>query len=340
MALFGKQRLGIDLGTANTIIYIENKGIALREPSIVALNNETKAVIAFGKEAASLVGRTSDTYTTIYPIQAGVIADFELTKQMLAHFIKKALHRGFSKPEVVICVPTDVSKVERRAVVDALKELGIGRAMLVDKPFAAATGANLPVYEPKGQMIVDIGAGTTDIATISYGEIVCGLSSRNAGNAMNQAIKEMIRERYKMVIGDDVAEQIKLTLGNAVYTQDDAEDEMKVRGRNAGTGLPDAKQVEAKYVAQALEEVIQDISISVRKVLEQTPPELAADISDNGIILSGGGSMLKRLSERLHHEIGIAVHDVAQPYDCVAIGAGKLLKLMAQQAKIKERNAR
>ena len=340
MALFGSQRLGIDLGTANTIIYIENKGIALREPSIVAVNAETQAVIAFGKEAATLAGRTSDTYTTIYPIQDGVIADFALTKQMLAYFIKKALRRSFSKPEVVICVPTDISKVERRAVVDALKDLGIGRAMLVDEPFAAATGAGLVVYEPKGQMVIDVGAGTTDIATISYGEIVCGTSSRMAGNAMNQAIKDMVRERYKMIIGHDEAEEIKLKLGNAAYTEHDAEDEMKVRGQNAVTGLPDAKQVEAKYVAEALETVIKAISQAIRKVLEQTPPELAADISDNGIVLTGGGAMLRRLAERLSHEVGVVVHETQQPYDCVAIGAGKLLKLMAQQAKIKERNAR
>ena len=288
MALFGKQRLGIDLGTANTIIYIENKGIALREPSIIAINSETKEVVAYGKEAAALVGRTSDKYETIHPIQDGVIADFSLTKQLLAFFIKKALHRSLSKPEVVISVPSNISKVERRAVVDALKDLGIGRAMIIDESFSAAVGANLPIYEPRGHLLVDIGAGTTNIALISYGEVVKSLTSRAAGNAMNQAIKELT----------------------------------------------------AAVVAQGLDEVIRQIATGIRQVLEVTPPELAADISENGIVLTGGAALLKRLPERLHDSVGVPVHLSQQPIDAVAIGAGKMLKTMTDQAKEKERNAR
>ena len=332
MALFGKQRLGIDLGTANTIIYIENKGIALREPSIIAINSETKEVVAYGKEAAALVGRTSDKYETIHPIQDGVIADFSLTKQLLAFFIKKALHRSLSKPEVVISVPSNISKVERRAVVDALKDLGIGRAMIIDESFSAAVGANLPIYEPRGHLLVDIGAGTTNIALISYGEVVKSLTSRAAGNAMNQAIKELVRTHYHLVIGDQAAEDLKLSIGNAAYADYDKEDTLVVKGRNSGTGLP--------VVAQGLDEVIRQIATGIRQVLEVTPPELAADISENGIVLTGGAALLKRLPERLHDSVGVPVHLSQQPIDSVAIGAGKMLKTMTDQAKEKERNAR
>lgn len=340
MALFGKQRLGIDLGTANTIIYIENKGIALREPSIIAINSETKEVVAYGKEAAALVGRTSDKYETIHPIQDGVIADFSLTKQLLAFFIKKALHRSLSKPEVVISVPSNISKVERRAVVDALKDLGIGRAMIIDESFSAAVGANLPIYEPRGHLLVDIGAGTTNIALISYGEVVKSLTSRAAGNAMNQAIKELVRTHYHLVIGDQAAEDLKLSIGNAAYADYDKEDTLVVKGRNSGTGLPDSKEVTAAVVAQGLDEVIHQIATGIRQVLEVTPPELAADISENGIVLTGGAALLKRLPERLHDSVGVPVHLSQQPIDAVAIGAGKMLKTMTDQAKEKERNAR
>ena len=311
MALFGKQRLGIDLGTANTIIYIENKGIALREPSIIAINSETKEVVAYGKEAAALVGRTSDKYETIHPIQDGVIADFSLTKQLLAFFIK-----------------------------NALKDLGIGRAMIIDESFSAAVGANLPIYEPRGHLLVDIGAGTTNIALISYGEVVKSLTSRAAGNAMNQAIKELVRTHYHLVIGDQAAEDLKLSIGNAAYADYDKEDTLVVKGRNSGTGLPDSKEVTAAVVAQGLDEVIRQIATGIRQVLEVTPPELAADISENGIVLTGGAALLKRLPERLHDSVGVPVHLSQQPIDAVAIGAGKMLKTMTDQAKEKERNAR
>lgn len=340
MGLFSKQRLGIDLGTANTIIYIDNKGIALREPSIVARNKQTGEIVAYGKEAAKLVGRTSDTYETIRPMRDGVIADFSLTKQMLSHFIKQAIHRSVSKPEVVICVPSSISKVERRAVVDAIKDLGISRAMIIEEPFAAAVGANLAINEPRGKMVVDIGGGTTDIATISYGEIVQGTTSRAGGSLMNETIMTYVRNHYQLAVGDYTAETIKIVLGNAQFTDQDKNDKLKVRGRNIATGVPDEAYIEAKIVAEAVDEVIQLIVTSIKQVLEKTPPELSADIIENGIVLTGGGSLLKRLPERLDAEIGIPVHLSNVPLDCVAIGAGKMLKQLDIQSKIAEKKAR
>lgn len=340
MGLFSKQRLGIDLGTANTIIYIDNKGIALREPSIVARNIHTGEIVAYGKEAAKLVGRTSDNIETIRPMRDGVIADFSLTKQMLSHFIKQAVHRSISRPEVVICVPSSISKVERRAVIDAIKDLGIHRAMIIEEPFAAALGANLAIEEPRGKMVVDIGGGTTNIATISYGEIVQGLSTRAGGSLMNETIMTYVRNHYQLAVGDYTAETIKIVLGNAKFSELDTSDKLKVRGRNVATNVPDEAYVEARIVAEAVDEVVQLIVTSIKQVLELTPPELSADIIENGIVLTGGGALLKRLPERLFDEIGIPVHLSNVPLDCVAIGAGKMLKQLDAQSKIAEKKAR
>ena len=212
--------------------------------------------------------------------------------------------------------------------------------MIIDESFSAVVGANLPIYEPRGHLLVDIGAGTTNIALISYGEVVKSLTSRAAGNAMNQAIKELVRTHYHLVIGDQAAEDLKLSIGNAAYADYDKEDTLVVKGRNSGTGLPDSKEVTAAVVAQGLDEVIRQIATGIRQVLEVTPPELAADISENGIVLTGGAALLKRLPERLHDSVGVPVHLSQQPIDAVAIGAGKMLKTMTDQAKEKERNAR
>ncbi|MBD3948693.1 rod shape-determining protein [Tuanshanicoccus lijuaniae] len=340
MALFGKQRIGIDLGTANTLIYIENKGIALREPSIVARKKDTKEVVAFGREAEQLVGRTSENFEMIRPLRDGVIADFSLTKLMLANFIKQAIHRTVSKPDVVICVPSNISKVERRAVIDAVKDLGIRKAMIVDEPYAAAIGAGLNIYEPRGKMIVDIGSGTTDIAVISYGEIVKGKAIVYAGHKMNELIMDCVREDYQLAIGYQVADEIKMKIGNALYTTHDEQDKLLIKGRNIATGMPDEKVVRAHRVAQALDEVIQPIMTAIKQVFEETPPELAVDVLDFGIILTGGGSLLKRLAERMQKELNIPVHLVDKPLDSVVVGAGKLLKEMERQSQQVERQAR
>ncbi|MBS4462575.1 MULTISPECIES: rod shape-determining protein [unclassified Facklamia] len=340
MALFGKERIGIDLGTANTLIYIENKGIALREPSIVARKKGTKEVVAFGREAEQLVGRTSENFEIIRPLRDGVIADFALTKLMLAYFIKKAIHRTVSKPDVVICVPSNISKVERRAVIDAIKDLGIRKAMIVDEPYAAAIGVGLNIYEPRGKMIVDIGSGTTDIAVISYGEIVKGKAIVYAGHKMNELIMDTVREDYQLAIGYQVADEIKCKIGNALYTTHDEQDKMLVKGRNIVTGMPDETVIRAQRISQVLDEVICPIITAIKQVFEETPPELAVDILDFGIILTGGGSLLKRLDERLYKELSIPVNLVDKPLDSVVSGAGKLLKEMERQSQQVERQAR
>lgn len=340
MAIFGKQRLGIDLGTANTLIYIENKGIALREPSIVAIKKDTKEAIAFGKEAEKLVGRTSENYEMIRPMKDGVIANFSLTKQMLSYFIKKAIQRSFTGPDVVICVPSNITKVERRAVIDAIKDIGIRKALIVDEPFAAAIGANLSIYEPRGKMIVDIGGGTTDIAVISYGEIVKGNAIVYGGQKMNEAILDYVRDRYQLAIGIAEAEKIKITIGNAQYTVHDEQDKIIVKGRNIATGLPEEKTIRAHVVAEAINEIISPIITAIKQVLEETPPELAVDILEIGIVLTGGGALLRRLPERIQQEVGIPVHLANLPLDTTVIGAGKLLREMENQARLVERDRR
>lgn len=337
---WNKQKIGIDLGTANTIIYIEKKGIALREPSIVAKQIETGEIVAYGREAERLVGRTSDKYEIIRPMRDGVIANFELTKKMLSHYIQEAVHRSFSRPEVVICVPSNISKLERRAMIDAIKDLGISRAMIIEEPFAAALGSDLSISEPRGKMVVDIGGGTTDVATISYGEIVDNNTSRAGGNRMNEAIQAVIREHYQLAIGYGDAELLKIELGNAKFTKDDENDKMVIKGRNIATGVPDERVIYARVVSKALDEVISMIVTSIKQVLEVTKPELSVDIMETGIVLSGGGALLKRLPERLYDEIGIPVHLSKTPLDSVAIGAGKMLKEMNRQGKEHERLSR
>ncbi|WP_124057570.1 rod shape-determining protein [Vaginisenegalia massiliensis] len=340
MAFFNKQRLGIDLGTSNTVIYIENKGIALREPSIVAQNKETNELVAFGREAESLVGRTSDKYEIIRPMRDGVIANFSVTKQMLAHFINQAMVRSLSRPEVVVCVPSQISKVEKRAVIDAIKDLGISRAMVVEEPFAAALGANLAIYEPRGKMVVDIGGGTTDVATLSYGQIVTGSTTRTGGGRINEVIMDFVRNHYHLAIGYATAEQIKKEIGNAQFTIQDENLSLKVKGRNIATGIPDEKVIKAHVISQAIDEVVQQLVLALKHVLEQTPPELSADIMESGIVLTGGGALLKRLPDRLHEEIGIPVHLARVPMDCVALGTGKILKEFSSRLKEQEKKAR
>lgn len=336
--LFGRQGIGIDLGTANTIIAIDRKGIALREPSIVAINKTTEEIIAYGKEAQELVGRTSDNYKIVRPMRDGVIANFSYTKEMLSHYIKRALRRSLSRPEVVICVPSNISKLERKAVIDAIKDLGIRRAMIVDEPFAAALGAGMDINEPKGRLICDIGGGTTDIATISFGEIVHDHTLRTGGNKMNESIMARILEKYQLSIGFDEAETIKQGIGNALIKPNDILESQEVAGRNISTGIPQKITIQSEDILEALNEVIHEIYQGLKAVLEVTQPELAVDIMETGIVLTGGGSLLRNLPERLERELGIPVRLADKPLDCVAIGAGKMIRTMQKESKSRERN--
>lgn len=340
MGIFGKQRLGIDLGTANTIIYVAGKGIALRQPSIIALDKENGQVMAYGKEAAKLVGRTSERYETIHPLRNGVIANFSLTKQMLSYFMQQAMKHSLTKPEVVICVPSKISKVERKAMVDAIRAIGINRAMIVEEAFAAAVGADLAIEEPRGKMVVDIGGGTTDLATISFGEIIHSDTLTYAGSAMNDEISNIVRHHHQVVISYYSAETLKMVIGNALQGPNDFNDKMMIKGRSVATGLPQKVQVDAQLVAKACDVVIQQIVLAIKQVLEQTPPELSADIMETGITLTGGGSLLKRLPERLTQETGLPVNLAKFPMDCAAIGAGNLFNELERQSLIMEKKSR
>lgn len=325
MALFGKQKIGIDLGTTNTQIYIHNKGIALREPSLVAIQKDTKEPVAYGKEAQQLMGKTSENYLLVSPIKEGVIADFSLTKKMLGYFIKKVLIRRSFGLDVVICVPSHISKVEKKAVVDAIKDLGIRRAMIVEESLAALVGVGIDIHQPVGQMIVDIGGGTTDIAVVSYGEVIVSESTVYSGQKMNDVIIEQIRESYQLVISQGTAEDIKIKVGNAHYTEVDKET-LWVQGRHSATRLPFERAIQAKDISDAIERVLVPLIQSIKFVIEQVPPELIVDIMANGIYLTGGGSLLKRLPERIQNEFNIPVHLAAAPLDTVAVGAGILVR--------------
>ncbi|MGF3073243.1 rod shape-determining protein [Facklamia sp. P12945] len=340
MGIFGKQQIGIDLGTSTTIIYIARKGIALRQPSIVAIDKESGEVVAYGKEASKLVGRTSNRYEMIYPIRKGVIANFSMTKMMLGHFITQALRHSFSKPEVVISSPSQISKVERKALIDAIKSLGINRAMIVEEAFVAALGANLAIEEARGKMIVDIGGGTTDIATLSYGEIVDSLTLSAASNNMNEEIQSQVRQEHNLIIGNYTAETLKIVIGEALYDPKEENDHLIVKGRDVITGVPNEAKVSTQTVAKAIDVVIHQIILGIKQVLELTPPELSADIMETGIILTGGGSLLKHLPERIEKELGLSVRRADLPIDCVAMGAGRMFNELDRQSSAIERSLR
>ena len=333
MSIFKKQRLGIDLGTANTVMYLEGKGIVLREPTMIARDMKTKALIAFGKEAKDLLGKTSENIEIIYPIQKGVIHHFDLTKQLLTYFIKKVSVKAIGRPEVVIAAPSNISKVERKAFIDAIRELGVHRAMIAEAPFAAAIGANIHFFAPLGRLMVDIGGGTTDIATLSYGEIVDKGMIPVGTQQMNQMIMTYVREHLGMIIGPQTAEDLKNQIGNAAYDPNEMNESVSVKGIDIATRAPIEKTVPEELVAQALNEVIEHITMKIREVLSVTPPELAADILSHGMSLCGGGALLKRLPERIQQDVGVPVNIVSNPMDVVAIGAGQLLDQMQHYSK-------
>jgi rod shape-determining protein MreB and related proteins len=316
--------LAIDLGTANTLVLAKNKGVVVYEPSIVAINKMTGKVEAVGKEAKEMVGRTPGNIIAIRPMKDGVIADFESTERMLDYFIKKAHNRNmWVRPRIVIGVPSEITQVEKRAVRDAAYRARATEVYLVEEAMAAAIGAGLPITEPSGNMIVDIGGGTTDVAVISLAGIVYSRSVRVAGNEMDEAIIQYIKKKYNLLIGERTAEQVKIELGSAFPM--DEELSMEIKGRNLMEGIPKTIVITDSEIREALSDTVATIVNTVHEALEKTPPELSADILDRGIVLTGGGAMLKKLDVRLREETGLPIALAEQPLYSVVLGAGKLL---------------
>lgn len=323
MGLFAKD-IGIDLGTANTLVHVKGKGIVVREPSVVAINSNTNEVLAVGDSAKEMIGRTPGNIVAIRPMKDGVIADFDVTQSMLKYFIKKAASFGaLSKPRVVICVPSGVTEVEKRAVEEATLAAGAKEAYLIEEPMAAAIGANLPVDEPSGSMVVDIGGGTSEVAVISLGGIVTSKSLRVAGDELDEAIVHYVKKEYNLMIGERTAEDIKTTIG-AAYPKP-KEESMEIRGRDLITGLPRNISITSSEIVDALKEPVNAIVDSIKYTLEKTPPELASDIMDRGIMLTGGGALLSGLNTLIKQETGMPVSIAENPLDCVVMGSGKVL---------------
>ncbi|EJS77961.1 cell shape-determining protein MreB [Bacillus cereus] len=318
--------LGIDLGTANTLVYVKGKGVVLREPSVVALQTDTKQIVAVGSDAKQMIGRTPGNVVALRPMKDGVIADYETTATMMKYYIQQAQKsNGFfsRKPYVMVCVPSGITAVERRAVIDATRQAGARDAYPIEEPFAAAIGANLPVWEPTGSMVVDIGGGTTEVAIISLGGIVTSQSVRVAGDDMDDSIIQYIKKSYNLMIGERTAEALKLEIGSA--GEPEGIEPMEIRGRDLVSGLPKTVLIQPEEIADALKDTVDAIVESVKNTLEKTPPELAADIMDRGIVLTGGGALLRNLDKVISEETNMPVLVAENPLDCVAIGTGKAL---------------
>jgi rod shape-determining protein MreB len=324
--LFGmlSHDMAIDLGTANTLVYVRGEGIVLREPSIVAVQKGTDHVLSVGSEAKAMLGRTPGSIVAIRPMREGVIADFEVTERMLRHFIKKVhRRRGLAKPRIVISTPSSVTEVERRAVRDSALQAGARDVFLIDEPMAAAIGAGLPIDEPTGNMIVDMGGGTTEVAVISLGGMVEFNSVRVAGQKLDEAITNYVRRAYNVAIGERTAENIKINIGSAHPLKQELR--MEIKGRDLVTGLPRTLEVTSQEIRGALQEPLQRIIDAVKITLEKTPPELSADIVERGIFLAGGTALLKNLDQRLREETGVPVNLAEDPLTCVVMGAGRVL---------------
>lgn len=325
--MFSKD-IGIDLGTANTLVYMRGKGIIIREPSVVAVDVKMDRVRYVGQEAKDVIGRTPGSIVAVRPLKDGVIADFDMTTSMLQEFIRKALKgRAFagSRVRVIICIPSGVTAVERRAVKEATQNAGAKRVSIIEEPMAAAIGAGLPVAEPTGSMIVDIGGGTSEVAVISLGGIVTSRSVRVAGDEFDSSIINYIKKKYNLLIGERTAENIKIVIGSA-YPYADNEPSMDIKGRNLLNGLPENITVTSEEIREALSEPLSHVIEAIKVTLEKTPPELAADIIDQGIMLAGGGALLKGLDLLIHAETGMPVKVAERPLDCVADGTGKVLE--------------
>lgn len=321
--MFGKD-IGIDLGTANVLIYVKGQGIVLNEPSVVAIDSESKKPLAVGAEAREMLGRTPGKVQAIRPLKDGVIADFEITEIMLNHFIRKVNGKSwFSRPRILICCPSNITQVEKNAIKEAAERTGAKKVYLEEEPKVAAVGAGMDISKPSGNMVIDIGGGTTDVAILSLGGIVTSASIKIAGNAFDSDIMKYIKEKYKLLIGDRTAEEIKMTIGTVFV--DSKREKMEVRGRDLVTGLPHTITITSEEVEEALRESVYMIVNTAKNVLENTPPELAADIIDKGIVLTGGGALIDGFDKLLSHELKVPVFVAESPLTCVAEGTGILL---------------
>ncbi|MDQ0285053.1 rod shape-determining protein MreB [Desulfofundulus luciae] len=320
--------IGIDLGTANVLVYVKGKGIVLREPSVVAINKENARVIAVGSEARRMLGRTPGNIVATRPLRDGVIADYDVTEKMLRYFINRAGGRkGLFRPRVMVCIPSGVTSVEERAVRQAAIQAGARQAYVIEEPLAAALGAGLDISEPTGTMVVDIGGGTTDVAVLSLGGVVCSRSLRVGGDRFDEAIVRYVRRVFNLAIGERSGEEIKINIGSA-DPGNAPRREMEVRGRDLVSGLPRAVVITAHQVHEAISESLEAVVGAVKEVLEHTPPELAADIVDKGIVLTGGGALLHGIDTLLSRETGVPVHIAEDPLSCVALGTGRALSML------------
>ncbi len=322
-SLLGRD-MAVDLGTANTLVYVRGCGIILNEPSVVAVDVKDGRPLAVGAEAKRMIGRTPSNIQAIRPLKDGVIADFEVCEKMLRYFIHRVHQRRFAKPRMVICVPSGITGVEQRAVMEAAEYAGARKAWIVEEPMAAAIGAGLPVHEPTGNMIVDIGGGTTEVAVISLGGIVTSQSIRIGGDELDEAIVSYVKKEFSLALGERTAEEIKIALGSAYPLEDELRAE--IRGRDLVTGLPKTILITTEQIREAIEEPVQAIVDAIKVTLDRTPPELAADIMDQGIVLAGGGALLHGLCARLETETGMPVVVARDPLSCVAIGSGQCLE--------------
>ncbi len=324
--------IAIDLGTANTLVYVRGKGIVINEPSIVAVRKVDQEIVAYGKEAKEMQGRTPGEITTIRPLKDGVIADFELAEAMIRHFIKRVSGNHLRRPRIAVCIPSGITEVEKRAVRDSCEHAGAREVYLIDEPMAAAIGVGLPIEEPVGNMVIDIGGGTTEIAVISLSGIVNDISIRIGGDEMNEAIIQHFKRNYNLLIGENTAEVIKCTLGSAAPYSEKAT--MSVRGRDLVAGIPKTVEITSSEVQEALAESVNAIVDATKLCLERTPPELSSDILDRGIVLSGGGALLKGLDERLRRETSLPIFVAEDPLTCVVRGTGKILEDLNRYQKV------
>jgi rod shape-determining protein MreB len=324
MAAFSP-KLGIDLGTTNVLVFVPGRGVVLNEPSVVAVSTENNKVVAIGIEAKKMIGRTPDSITAYRPMKDGVIADYRVTEAMLRYFMRKALGRfNLFKPTVLISVPAGVTSTEKRAVIEAAAKAGARDAFVVKEPILAAIGAGIPIHEPMGRMVADIGGGTSDVAVISLGGIVASISVKCAGNKLDRAIVDYVKKQYNLAIGDKTAEELKISIGSAVPVTEELM--MPVKGRDLVSGLPRTVEIKTNEIVQAMHRELREMMDAVRKVLQDTPPELASDIIDNGIILTGGTSQLRNLSELVYRRTGVNATLAEDAYFCVARGTGVALR--------------
>lgn len=322
--MFGKA-IGIDLGTANVLVYVKGRGVVLNEPSVVAYSESDNRVLAVGKQARDMLGRSPGRIQVVRPMRDGVIADYTITEAMLRYFIRRVSGPfNLFRPIVMICIPAGVTNVESRAVLDATLQAGAREAHLIPEPLAAAIGANIPIDGPAGSMVIDIGGGTTEAAVISLNDIVVSASIRVGGNRIDELIQTYVRRKYNLVIGDRTAEEIKLRAGSAIPLRD--EELVEVRGRDQIDGLPKMRQISSHEITEAISDALNQIVATVKSVLEQTPPELAADIVDKGMVLTGGGALLRNIDRLLARETGVPAYIAEDPLSCVAIGAGRALE--------------